>query len=125
MKKVVCLLALAAAFGAAGCQNEVPELIVQETCGSKTLVKENVRGEGRVFFDKKEQGYTIHSQAPGTPGTRTVGFICGQLPEAFRKDSLLVSFTGTYREFDKYAPPVSGVEYYYLSLTQLEIITGE
>ncbi|MCB2408607.1 hypothetical protein [Hymenobacter lucidus] len=124
MKKNVCLLALAAAFGATSCQQELPELIVQETCGSKTVIKENVLGEGRVFLDKKEQLYTIHAKIPGTFNAPTVGFICGQLPEAFRKDSLPVSFTGTYRAFDKYAPP-SGVEYYYLSPSKLEIITGE
>ncbi|TGE23327.1 hypothetical protein [Hymenobacter metallicola] len=125
MKKLVWVVALAAGSLLAACEEESEAVAVQESCNAKKIVRENVSGEGLVFFDSRAYQYTIRTKAKSALEAAAVGFICGQLPEEFKKDSLVVSFTGNYAEFDKYAAPVGGPEYYYLTLSKLERISGE
>ncbi|UOQ55053.1 hypothetical protein [Hymenobacter cellulosivorans] len=123
MKAILPLLALTALL-TTSCSEDKAGVIAPEGCSS-LIVKENVDGRGLVLYDVRERVYTIQTSVPGTPDGQIVGFVCGVLPEAFRQDSLLVSFTGTYTQFNKYSPPVASQEYYYLSLSRLEAIKGE
>lgn len=125
MKKVINMLALGVALAATGCQDEEKQPIIQESCAAKRVIKEAVLSQGLVIYDRQSYQYTIHTPANSAFEAPAVGVICGQLPEAFRKDSLKVSFSGTYTEFDAYAPPAGSSDYYYLLLTTLEPITGE
>ncbi|PJJ58871.1 hypothetical protein [Hymenobacter chitinivorans] len=123
MKATLPILALATVLATA-CADERPDVVTPEGCGS-VIVQENVDGRGLVRYDAQNQVYTIRSSVAGTTNGQIVGFVCGALPEAFRQDSLPVSFTGTYTQYTKAVPPDPGLEYYYLSLSRLEAITGE
>ena len=124
MKAAPYFLMLTAALALSACNKELGEVNLAPTCKDQKVISA-AQGQGVVLFDQREQAYTIHYSVPGSIDSKIVGFICGELPSAFRQDSLEVSFTGSYLAFDKYASPIGGEEYYYLSLSQIARVTGE
>jgi hypothetical protein len=124
MKAFSPILALAGLLLATSCEDPTLNVAAADSC-SDDVVRKDVQAQGIMLFDKQEQVYAIHSNVPGTPDSKIIAFVCGPLSEAFHQDSLPVSYTGTYSQFSKYSPTISGQEYYYVSLSKIELVTGE
>ncbi len=75
---------------------------------------------GTVTFDQALQRYKIMAHEAGTIDVVDVGVVCGELPEALRKEGAKVVFSGTYKAYPKPPAAPAGYTTYYLEASSVK-----
>lgn len=105
----------------AGCEKnqETNEI---EPCNLTEEIKEATDLEGVVYLNSVNNSYAIHVSIDATYDSKDVGFVCN-LPDVYKKDGLIVRFTGKYFKYNEvYTSRIPGENYYTLELNRINII---
>jgi hypothetical protein len=103
------------------------EALPPESCGADKKTVKTVSGvEGSIGFEPTLQQYFIRRSIPGTFDSQDIGLLCGTIPQNLTKIDAKVSFSGTYKSYDKPSPAtIGGQTYYYLDLSKVELQGGK
>lgn len=93
--------------------------INQAPCGAGKIIKRVNGVIATLWFNTTENRYYF-LVATSTIDSGDLGFIC-DLPPSYRTTGTKYQFSGEYRKYDKsISPMAAGIDYYYLTLTQLK-----
>ncbi len=125
MTKTLLYTALAAVLClTSSCDKDEPTAAgkFQACDASAKPVKTIVNATGFVRLDPTTQQCVVSVHQPGTIDVVDLGIVCGSLPEAFQKDGLKVTVSGTFKEYGQPAPqPLpAGYTYYYLEVSAIQ-----
>lgn len=96
-----------------------------ESCYRGEVIKSVRDQNGRVLYDSTENQYVILVSIPGTYDSVDAGFICDKVAgiEIEKEGITTINFDGEYFPYDRNTvPPIAGTKYYYLKISDFEII---
>ena len=118
MVKYLVLLALTGAT-LGSCTR--PEQTTMTACAEPSdTVRTVTDAVGTVTFDQALQRYKIMASEAGTVDVVDVGVVCGELPDAVRKEGAKVLFSGTYKTYPNPPAAPAGYTTYYLELANVK-----
>lgn len=118
MLKYIALLVLTGAT-LGGCTR--PTQTTMTACAeASATVRTVTEVTGTVTFDQALQRYKIMASEAGTVDVVNVGVVCGELPDAVRKEGTKVLFSGTYKVYPNPPAAPGGYTTYYLELSSVK-----
>lgn len=119
LKHLVFLILTGATLGTGGC-TRLKQTTTTACAEASATVRTVTDVAGTVTFDQVLQRHKIMAPEAGTIDVVTVGVLCGELPEALRKEGSKVLFSGTYKAYPNPPAAPGGYTIYYLELSNVK-----
>jgi len=93
-------------------------------CYTGKVLKTLKNQRGRIVYDSTEKKYVVYVSHPGTYDSVDAGFLCDNLEVIEKEEGLTrIVFDGKYFLYNQNrVPEVAGTKYYYLKITEFEVI---